>query len=159
MTTSTLIIGIGNDFRGDDDAGLLAARALTARHLPGVTVIERSGDGAALMQAWDGATAVILIDAVQAGGQPGTIYRIDASRETVPVDAFSASSHLLGVGAAVEMARALGELPPRLIVYGIEGSSFEMGAALSPAVAANLPALVERVVQEIANGTNDRLSS
>ncbi|MBI5668594.1 MAG: hydrogenase maturation protease [Chloroflexi bacterium] len=153
-----IIIGIGNDWRGDDAAGLLAARALRKLNLPNVTITEHGGDGASLMQTWAGAAVVILIDAVSAGGNPGTIYRIDANHETTAPDSFSTSSHLLGVGEAVELARALGQLPPRLVIFGIEGRDFAVNAALSPAVAANLPVLVERIVQEILNGTNDRLS-
>lgn len=158
MTSSTLIIGTGNEWRGDDAAGLLAARALAQRHLPGVTILEQDSDGANLMDAWADAAAVILLDAVQAGGAPGTIYRVDARQERIPPELFGASSHLLGVGAAIELARALGQLPPRFIIYGVEGVHYELGAPLSPAVAASLPLLVNRVIQEISNGTNDRQS-
>ena len=37
-----LVIGIGSDFRGDDAAGLLAARRLSA--VPGVHAVEHRGD-------------------------------------------------------------------------------------------------------------------
>ena len=40
------------------------------------------------------------------------------------------------------MTRALHELPPRLIVYGIEGEDFDEVKGLSPAV--------ERAVDEVA---------
>lgn len=158
MKPSTLIIGIGNSFRGDDAAGLIATRTIHATHLPNVDIIEQSGDGVSLMQAWAGAETVILIDAVSAGREAGTIYRMDASRESLPTESFGTSSHLFGVGQAIEMARVLGELPPRLIIYGIEGANYTIGEGLSPAVASKLPELVEQIIQEISNVANDRLS-
>ena len=60
-----LIIGIGNEYRGDDAAGLLAARKLRNYDLKGIEVIENNGDGAELINKWTGRKKVILIDAVQ----------------------------------------------------------------------------------------------
>lgn len=144
-----LCIGIGNAYRCDDAAGLVAARVLQTRSLSGVTIIEHSGEGAALMQAWAGAEMVILMDAVSSGGEPGTLYRLDAS-QPVPAEFFHYSTHAFSVAEAVEMARALGELPPVLVIYGIEGQNFAQGVGLSPVVESNLTELVEQVVREIA---------
>ena len=57
--------------------------------------------------------------------------------------------HALGVGDAVELARELDRLPPRLAVYGIEGESFEAGEGLSPAVEATVSALVAELHKEL----------
>jgi hydrogenase maturation protease len=64
MTPNVLVLGIGNDFRGDDAVGLLAARELESMHLPHVNVVESRGDGARLMRLWKGYPAVLVIDAV-----------------------------------------------------------------------------------------------
>jgi hydrogenase maturation protease len=149
MSSSVLCIGVGNEFRGDDAVGLIAARMLQARRLPGLRVIEQSGEGAALMAAWSGATAVFLVDAVSSGAAPGTIYRLDARSLPIPAEFFHYSTHAFSVAEAVEMARALDELPPSLVVYGIEGANFGLGIGLSPAVEAALPALVEQMAAEI----------
>lgn len=149
MSSSVLCVGIGNEFRGDDAVGLIAARMLQARQLPGLRVIEQSGEGAALMAAWGGAAAVFLVDAVSSGAAPGTIYRLDARSLPIPAEFFHYSTHAFSVAEAVEMARALDELPPRLVIYGIEGANFDLGISLSPAVEAVLPALVEQMAAEI----------
>ncbi len=149
MSSSVLCVGIGNEFRGDDAVGLIAARMLQARQLPGLRVIEQSGEGAALMAAWGGAAAVFLVDAVSSGAAPGTIYRLDAGFSPIPAEFFHYSTHAFSVAEAVEMARALDELPPRLVIYGIEGANFDLGISLSPAVEAVLPALVEQMAAEI----------
>jgi hydrogenase maturation protease len=129
-----LIIGIGNEYRGDDAAGLIVARRLKGRFAYSFTVLEQSGDGAALMEAWRGVETVIVIDAVISGAEPGTIHRLDAKTQPLPKDAFRCSTHAFGVAEAIELSRAMGELPRRLIVYGIEGKNFAAGVGLSPEV-------------------------
>lgn len=54
----------------------------------------------------------------------------------------------MGIPEAIELARVLDELPPRLIVYGIEGAEFEAGAGLSSAVAAAVAEMIDRIEEE-----------
>ena len=67
LRSSILVIGIGNEFRSDDGAGIVVARAIEGKKLPGVTVIEQSGEGAALMDILNEADNVYLVDAVSSG--------------------------------------------------------------------------------------------
>ena len=138
-----LIIGVGNPDRSDDAAGLLVARRL--REL-GIDAQEHTGDPLALIDAWDEAGEAILIDTVVTGASPGTITKWDAADTPLLPDPFCCSTHGFGVAEAVEIARRLGRLPARLLIYGIEGASFEIGGALSVEVVA----AVERVAEEIA---------
>jgi hydrogenase maturation protease len=99
---------------------------------------------------------VILIDAVQSGHAPGTIHRFDASHVPVPRRFFNYSTHAFGVAESVELARVLNQLPPQVILYGIEGKDFTDGANLSSEVAATVGDLLGRVGQEIERiMTND----
>ena len=68
------------------------------------------------------------------GPVPATIHRFDASDAALPL-ASGASTHDLGLSDAIELGRALDLLPARLVVLGIEGRTFELGAPLSPEVA------------------------
>jgi hydrogenase maturation protease len=129
------VIGVGNPWRGDDAVGLVVAQRLRTELPETVDVLEREGEPTSLIDAWDGADAVWLVDAVSSGAPPGTVHRLDA-RDELPAELFRASTHHLGLAEAVELARAVGRLPPRLVVYGIEGASFATGARLSPEVAA-----------------------
>ena len=143
---STLIIGFGNRDRGDDGVGPITVDRLLAR---GIAAVEHSGDGAALLDAWEGSGRVIIVDAMRSGAQPGAIRRFDAGRERLPRCAFGVSSHLFGLVEAVETARALGRLPSSLIVFGIEGGSYGFGDPLSPPVHEAMHDLVERVIDEL----------
>jgi hydrogenase maturation protease len=129
-----LIIGVGNEYRGDDAVGLIVARRLKERLGDSVTILEQSGDGAALMEAWRGAETVIIIDAVMSGAAPGTIRRFDASAHLIPKGAFRCSTHACGVAEAIELARALCNFPQHLVIYGIEGKNFADGVGLSAEV-------------------------
>ncbi len=143
------IIGIGNDYRHDDAAGLIVARRLKEQALDPLTIIEQSGEGAALMESWKNAEAVILIDAVHSGAKPGTIFCFDAIAQPLPTQLFHYSTHAFSLAEAVEMARALNQLPPRLIVYGIEGKNFTSGIGLSSEVNEAAQAVVARVLLEV----------
>ncbi|HHT9130352.1 MAG TPA: hydrogenase maturation protease [Candidatus Brocadiaceae bacterium] len=126
-----LVIGVGNAYRGDDVVGLVVAQHLKEQALEHVNVLEEGGDGVALMESWRNADTVILVDAVYSGAKPGTLHRFDAYAQPIPVKFFHYSTHTFGVAEAIELSRTLNQLPPRLIIYGIEGKCFEAGAGLS----------------------------
>jgi hydrogenase maturation protease len=134
---TTRILGFGNKDRGDDALGPLAAAELGGAH----------ADPLALELA--GVRTLICIDAAVTSGVPGRIHRFDASTAPLPAAMDALSSHGFGLAAALELARALGELPPRVIVFAVEGVCFDHGAPLSPAVAAALPELLRRVRAEV----------
>jgi hydrogenase maturation protease len=134
-----VVIGVGNAARGDDAAGLVVARRVGGR--------EHEGDPLALLEAWEGAATAVVIDAVRSGAVPGTVHRFEAGDAALPARLRSSTStHAVGLAEAIELARALDRLPPRLIVYGIEGERFTAGAELSPAVAAAVEVVAAAVV-------------
>lgn len=139
------MLGIGNAARRDDGVGVWVARQLAARLGDGAEVRVLGDDGFALLDALAGVDAALLIDAVQSGAAAGTVHRFDAATQALPPTLLRCSTHALGVAEAVELARALGQLPPRLAVYGIEGADFDIGEGLSPPVAAAAAALVEEL--------------
>jgi len=142
-----IVIGIGNPWRRDDGSGLAVARLLAGT--PGVEVLEREGEPASLIDAWDGAEALWLVDAVSSGSAAGTVLRIDAAEQELPTELFRASTHHLGLAEAVELARALGRLPARTVFYGIEGASFDAGEGLSAEVAAAAVRVAEEIRKEV----------
>lgn len=146
-----LIIGVGNAYRGDDAVGLRIAQDIKKKSPDHVNVIEQSGDGISLMDSWKDADAVILMDAVHSGAQPGTIHRFDVHTQTIPTKFFHYSTHAFGVAEAIELARALKQLPKNLIVYGIEGKCFEAGIGLSLEVEKAVEEVMMRVKQDIHN--------
>jgi hydrogenase maturation protease len=136
-----LVAGLGNRLRGDDAAGLEAARVVAERTAD-VLVVEHEREPTDLIELWDGARVAIVIDALE-GNEPGRIRRFEADRDELPRRlSTSASTHALELAEVVELARSLDRLPDRLVVLGIEGERFETGTGLSPRV--------ERAVGEAA---------
>jgi len=149
MHPNSMLIGVGNPFRSDDRAGLEVARLLQGQIPREMKCLEETGDGAELLEAWKGAGCVVLIDAIQSGAPPATIYRFDARAERLPAWFSRASTHTFGVAEAIELARQMGELPAKLVVYGIEGLDFSPGTELSPDVAEALPAIAKLILREV----------
>jgi hydrogenase maturation protease len=92
--------------------------------------------------------------AVHCGSKPGTIYRIDAHEKEIPRSLFHCSTHAFSVAEAVELARALGQLPQRLIIYGIEGKNFESGIGLSPEIETAAEETARRVKAELCTSSH-----
>jgi hydrogenase maturation protease len=146
---NTLLIGIGNPDRGDDAVGVAVARKVReATPRRDVTVAELIGDQLALLDAWDGARNVYIIDAVCSGGVPGTVYSFDA-RQPLDTRFRNRGTHTFSLADVIELARALGRLPSRLAGYGIEGAAFELGAGLSPEAEAAVKAVTSRLLGEL----------
>ena len=146
-----LIIGVGNIFRGDDAMGLAAARRLREMQLPGVKVLEVDGDISALAEGWQGARRVVVIDAVASKSEAGRIFRFAAHTEPLPRRLFATccSCHAFGLAEQIEIARSLKQLPPSLMVYGLEGKDFMLGSGLSPEVQEALPRLVQQIQEDL----------
>lgn len=147
--TLLALIGIGNRFRRDDGAGLEVARRLRLAHPPGVTILEQEGEPASLIEAWSDANQGLVADSVSSGADPGTVHRFDATEGPLPAEVFKSSTHALGLAEAVELARELGRLPGHLLVYGIEGQSFEAGEGLTPVVEEAVARLVMELYREL----------
>lgn len=147
--TRTVVVGIGNRLRGDDAAGVLVAEQLRPRVPAGVEVVSCDEEPSRLMEAWQGAERVLLVDTVSSGEPPGTLHRFDAGEEAVPARTFRSSTHAIGIADTIELARALGRLPRRVRVYGIEAGGFETGSALTPAVESAVAVLVKDVLAEL----------
>jgi hydrogenase maturation protease len=144
-----LVIGVGNELRGDDAAGLEVVRRMTAQDLPpGARVQELRGEALDLLELWCGAEAVILVDTVRSGAAAGTIHRFDASSEPLPARFRAASGHTVSVPDAIELARGLDKLPPRVIVFGIEGGRFTTGTSLQECVRAAVGTVRQAVARE-----------
>jgi hydrogenase maturation protease len=146
---STVVIGVGNAFRGDDGVGLAVLQRLRSRVPAGVGVVTCEQEPSRLIEAWAGARAALVVDAVSSGAEAGTLHRFDASSEPVPAGVFRSSTHAFGVGEAIELARALGKLPRHVVVYGVEGAEFAASDTLSPAVSAAIERVVDEVVEDV----------
>jgi len=144
-----LVIGLGNPDRGDDGFGAMVAHDLVGRVPTAVVVIARRGDMLSRIEDWVGFDVLVCIDAAAPFGVPGRIHRIDLNSDELPRSVRSISSHALGLAEVIELARTLQLAPRKVIVYAVEGGSFDSGGPLTPAVAAAVRVVADRVVAEV----------
>ena len=143
-----LFIGIGNEYRTDDRVGLIVAQKLRETRILNTETAELMRNGTSLIDRWKDARTVFLFDAVFSGVEPGTVHRFDAITQAIPINFFRYSTHTFSIAEMIELARTLNQLPPRLIVYGVEGKSFKMGTKLSSEVNRAVGMVVECVLAE-----------
>lgn len=137
------MIGVGNEFAGDDAAGLLVARALAGRGM--FDIAETSGLMTDLVALFEGRGRVVIVDACVSGAAAGTVGWFDLSAGPLPPDLRTVSSHGLGVAEAVELARTLGLCPRECLLAVIEGARFALGEPPSAPVLEAVPGCADMV--------------
>jgi hydrogenase maturation protease len=152
---ATAIIGIGNLLRGDDGIGIQIARRLREANLLGVEIFESRGDVTDLLEIFGRFSSVHLIDAVHMeGGEheasgPAKVVRLDLLKENGPDLDPASSSHVLGIGESVALAKLLNRLPAKLEFWGIESQRFDLGSEPSPSVREGAEDLIRSLVEKI----------
>lgn len=153
MSPPVTVIGIGNPYRRDDGAAACVLARLAPLVDPAqVRLVELDGEPVRLIQSWDGSQSVWLVDAVRSGREAGSFHEIAADR-LADIDDRGVrlgGGHLLGLGDAVDLARALDLLPAAMRVLGIEGADFADGVGLSAPVDAGCTAAAAHLATEIA---------
>ena len=129
------IIGIGNDFRSDDAAGLLVARKLKELY-PDFDIIESDGNGVDLLSIFQEYDKVIIIDAAIANNPEdvGQIKEIKVTPDFNFSDLKIYSSHSFSLLEALKMGKQLSILPEELYLYLILSKNFSFGQEISEAV-------------------------
>jgi hydrogenase maturation protease len=149
---SIVIIGIGNEFQGDDGVGPFVVQELRARDLPEDVVTFQCREGLALMELWRDKEMAILVDAVTSGAAPGSVFRFEAHMESPGKPSFRGTTHNYGLPEAIELGKAMNLLPPHVVVYGIEGKRFDAGMGLSIDVETAAEGVVQSIVKEVLGG-------
>lgn len=149
-TGKVLVLCLGNPDRGDDGIGPAVAERLEGRLPLGAGLRVRSGDMLALIEDWHGYDALVCVDAAALKTCPGAIHRIDLNEQDLPHDMAAVSSHAFGLGEAVTLARTLGLAPAEIVVYAVEGASFQPGVRMTPQAARAIAPVADQVAGEVA---------
>ncbi|RPF49315.1 hydrogenase maturation protease [Thermodesulfitimonas autotrophica] len=144
-----LVLGVGNVLLRDEGIGVHAVRELRQRgYPPEVEIVDGGTAGLDLLHFIEDASHLIVIDAVNGGAAPGTLFRFTPEEldGCVPVSGYSL--HGVGLLEVLHLARAMGVLPPT-VIFGIQPADLSWGTELSAPVAARLPRLLELIHEEI----------
>ena len=135
--TRTLVVGLGNVLLKDDGIGVHAVRELRKCLPPRIVTAEVGTAVLDALHLFEWADRVVGIDAMQAGGAPGTIYSFSVDDADDP--GVKTSLHEMGLVAAL---RFLKGKRPAISMLAVEPESMEAGLELSAPVAAALPELI-----------------
>lgn len=136
--TRTLVVGLGNVLLKDDGVGVHAVRELRKLLPPRILAVDVGTAVLDALHLFEWADRIIGIDAMQAGGPPGTIYTFGV--DDVEDCGVRASLHAMGLVAAL---RFLKGRRPAVSILAVEPETMDCGLELSASVQAALPALVE----------------
>jgi hydrogenase maturation protease len=143
-----VVIGIGNLLQGDDGVGVHAVRYLEGKLPQGVTLVEGGVYGLDLLPYLEGHGKAVFIDAIEAGDEPGAIFRF-SPREVQMQPTVSMSLHDFGLRELIAAARLLDQCPEDIIVIAVQVKTMETGMELSDEVRGSLPDVHRLVMEEI----------
>lgn len=142
-----LLLGLGNDILTDDAVGLHVVHELRrelADH-PSIDIRETTEMGLALLDYITGYRVVFIVDSIQTGkAAPGVLHELDAAALT---QLTGRTPHFVGVGETLALGRQLGlPMPEQVSIFAIEVEDpFTLGTALTTALQAALPGIVDRI--------------
>jgi hydrogenase maturation protease len=149
MDKPVLVLGVGNILLRDEGIGVRAVEALAEAELPPqVELLDGGTSGLDLVPALVGRRKVVVVDAIAADLEPGSLLRLTPDELEARADGCR-SVHDVGVLEALAVARQLEQPPAEVVLIGVVPGDVSWGFELSPAVQERLPELVRLVRAEL----------
>lgn len=147
---TTLVLGVGNLLMSDEGVGVHVIKKLVENYqLPEeVQILDGGTLGMDLLYYLEGAENLILIDAVEARKEAGTLVRLEG--DDVPAFlSMKMSPHQIGVPDMLAAAKLKDVFPKRLVLWGIQPELLEIGLDLSPTVEAKVDTIIQHVLEQL----------
>ena len=157
----TLVLGIGNPILRDDGIGPRIAEETGRRWLGnGVDFQTTFQAGMVLVDMITGYDNLIVIDAVQTGGEPGNLTWLSPDDFHL-TDDYTTSEHKMGILQAIRLGESLGlPVPPRTSLLAVEAVDVtNFGEDLTPEVERAIPSAVKQIIARLFSITNQRPAS
>ncbi len=144
-----LILGIGNILLRDEGVGVRVIEAMGDMTLPPeVELVDGGTAGADLLDVIADRRKVIVIDAMNADVEPGTILRLGVEDLAAPASP-DVSLHEIGLLESLSMARHLGCAPQEVVIFGVRPAEVRPGDTLSDSLVAALPRIIALINEEL----------
>jgi len=143
------VVGVGNTILSDEGVGVHAVRLLQAdRRVPrGVTTLDGGTLGLELIPYVSAASRILFLDAMNCGGDPGSLARL-TGKELLDAPG-GRSAHQLGVTDLIAALFLTSSYPQEIVVLGVQPASTDWGTSLSPVVQLALTPLVEAALAQL----------
>jgi len=148
--TATLVMGLGNLLMNDDSVGVRAVQGLAKNYSfpENVLLLDGGTLGLDLLPFLEKVDRLLVIDAVETGGLPGTLVRMTGDEIPLAL-ATKVSPHQMGLKDLLLVADLQGYVPREMVLWGVQPGSIEMDIELSPEVALSMAALQDKVLEEL----------
>lgn len=148
VNCKVLILGLGNLLMSDDGIGLRVTEGLKQKKWPpGVVILEVGTSVIQYLKEISRTRKLIAVDAVRAGGKPGSIYRLTLDELADAPGQFE--SHSFSLLQVIQLARYITGMPADIVIYGMEPGQLGPGTQISPVVQSALPKLIDQVTRDI----------
>jgi hydrogenase maturation protease len=148
ITPRVVVIGVGNLLLQDEGIGVHVVQALQGIDLPPDVRLIDGGTSPDLIAYTRAGEKMIIIDAAQTGGEPGTVYRF-LPEDLAESKAALTSAHEMGVVENLRVMSLTGNRPAETIIIGIEPAEMGWGMELSEPLHRKVPDIVNIVLKEI----------
>lgn len=148
-----LVLGVGNSILKDEGFGIRVVEEMEAHRdelgiPPYVEIMDGATLGLDLLYYLEGREKVIMLDVVNAGEKPGTLFRF--TTEDIKTKVLTkVSMHQVTLFDVLTMAELSGRMPAEAIIIGIQPGEIEWGLELTPDIEAQIPHVIELVMKEI----------
>ena len=150
----TVVVGVGNLLLRDEGIGVHIAHALQPIDILRNVKIIDGGTSPDLPYYLKDTDKLVIVDAVKAGGKPGTVYRFHPHDVNIESERM-VSVHELGLEQSLKMMRLMGGEPREIVIIGIEPKEIDWGTELSAELKQKIPEVINVVLNEISPRLDD----
>jgi hydrogenase maturation protease len=144
-----VLLGVGNVLQTDDGVGVHVVNQMAQLNLPDqVELVDGGTAGYDILSLIENRKLLIVIDAVDGGMEPGTLFRFTPDDVEHYQDRMN-SLHQFGLMEAIRMARLTESAPEKTVIIGIQPSVVDWGMTLSDPVRQSVPKVIWTVLEEI----------
>jgi len=159
-----LVLGIGNILLRDEGVGVHVVREMQRRNMPDfVRLVDAGTAGLDILLSAEKARKLIVIDALKAGGEPGTVYRLrlksEQKDELIRIfggkEASIMSLHQVGLVEALRIADRMQCAPKEIVIIGVEPKEVDYGLELTNSVRRKILKIINTVLEEIEDAVHE----
>jgi hydrogenase maturation protease len=140
------VLGIGNALLRDEGVGCHVVHALEGISLPDVEIVD-GGTCPDVLQLFEDADKLVIVDAVKGGGTPGQIYRFHLEDITLEQKPFL-SLHDVGLVDSLKLMQLWHNIGETVIV-GVEPGEIGWGLELSSKLQERMPQIIDAILSEL----------
>jgi len=149
VTARTVLLGLGSPIMGDDGLGLVALERLRERWtIDDVELVDGGTWGMSLLPVIQDSNRMIVIDAIAAHQEPGTLVILEKERLPIYLTR-SLSPHQLDLRDVLAVASLMGDVPETIVAIGVQPSVVALATELTPLVAARVDDVEAAVIARL----------